>query len=481
MSSINYTPPPSLVPFFTSEKMVSLVVGPIGSTKTTASLLKIAYHAARVAPCRDGIRRSRCVVVRNTREQLRDTTIPDFLSWYPDGVAGTYIKTEMKFILRFGDVECEVLFRGLDEAKDVRKLLSLQISFAVMDEFRELHPEVFEQLQGRLGRYPDKKMVPPDPSRGFPGGCVYDDGTDARRLWGASNPPDMDTYWEKYISSALAGELPSTHVTIQPSGVSPEADWVQHLPEGYYETLMEGKSEEWIDVYVHAKFGKSLAGRPVFSSFNPEFHIAKHPLQPFRSSESPLLIGMDFGLTPACTINQLDPRGRLLTYDSLVSEGMGILRFLDEKLLPLLSTKYAGIPVLIIGDPAGAQRAQTDERSVFDIIRGKGLKVIPAPTNSISARIAAVEALLSRQVDGSPAHIFDPGAKEIIQAMRGGYRYRKRKDGEYEDKPEKNKYSHVADAHQYACLHVARGSDILPGRSRGRRRDVQTVSMGGWV
>jgi len=51
---------------------------------------------------------------------LRDTTIPDFLKWYPDGIAGTYLKTEYKFILRFDDVECEVLFRGLDDSNDVR-------------------------------------------------------------------------------------------------------------------------------------------------------------------------------------------------------------------------------------------------------------------------------------------------------------------------------------------------------------------------
>jgi len=479
---INYSPPPSLVPFFTSEKFISLVMGPIGSTKTTASLLKIAYHAARVAPCKDGVRRSRCVVVRNTREQLRDTTIPDFLSWYPDGLAGEFMKTQMKFILRFSDVECEVLFRSLDEAKDVRKLLSLQLSFAVIDEFRELHPDVFQQLQGRLGRYPDKRMVPPDPRRGFPGGCVYEDGADARRLWGASNPPDMGTFWEDYITRALEGEFDNVHVTVQPSALSDEADWLQFLPDGYYDTLVEGKPPEWVDVYVHARFGRSLAGRPVFTSFKPDWHVAKEPLEPFRTSSSPLIIGMDFGLTPACTISQVDPRGRLLTYDSVTGEDMGVVRFVDERLRPLLATKYRGIPAVIIGDPAGAQRAQTDERSVFDILRLRGFEVYPAPTNNIAARIAAVDDLLLRQVDGGPAHLIDPGCVALIDALRGGYRYRKRKNGDYDDKPEKNRYSHVADAHQYACLHVA-GDRVgfRTGLGRARKREIAAASVAAWV
>jgi hypothetical protein len=51
-----------------------------------------------MAPCRDGIRRSRCVVVRNTRQMLWDTTIPDFLKWFPNGDAGILYKTDSKFL-----------------------------------------------------------------------------------------------------------------------------------------------------------------------------------------------------------------------------------------------------------------------------------------------------------------------------------------------------------------------------------------------
>ena len=94
MSHLNYTPPASVEPFLQSEAFVSLIVGPVGSTKTTAGIVKIAYHAAQMAPCKDGIRRSRAIWVRNTREQLRDTSIPDVLRWFPDGQAGAYLKSE---------------------------------------------------------------------------------------------------------------------------------------------------------------------------------------------------------------------------------------------------------------------------------------------------------------------------------------------------------------------------------------------------
>jgi hypothetical protein len=468
---IKYEPPQSLVEFLMCEAFVSLVVGPVGSTKTTAAIMKILYHAKRMAACEDGIRRSKCIWIRNTKEQLRDTSIPDFLKWLPDGLAGAFMKSEYKFLLKFEDVECEVLWRGLDDANDVRRLLSLQASFAVLDEFREISPAVFDALGARMGRYPDGSMVKHRPEWGVDEkgnpicGCVTDEGKPNKHIWGATNPPDAETFWEEYLSNP-----PKTARTFfQPSGLSPEADWIKFLPTNYYEDLIEGKSQDWIDVYVHAKFGRSLSGQPVFRAFNPDIHVAKDTIQYFRSSTNPLIIGADFGLTPACTISQIDPQGRLLTLQDLVSDGMGSLRFIREKLKPVLALRFPGQPVIVIGDPAGAQRAQTDEKSVFDIFKSEGFRIIPAKTNAIPGRINAVDAWLTRMVDGKPAHIIDPiYCQHLKAALRGGYRYKVKTNGEVDDKPEKNEHSHVADAHQYACLHAGMGLTGTYGRSQAR-------------
>jgi hypothetical protein len=466
--TLTYAPPRSVAGYLTSDKFINLIVGPIGSTKTTASIMKIAYQAALMAPDSKGIRKSRAVVVRNTREQLRDTTIPDFLRWFPDQVAGNYAKTEYKFYLEFGDVRCEVLFRGLDDANDVRRLLSLQASFGILDEFREINKDIFEALQGRLGRYPSKL------DNGV--GCVKDDGSSNAMLWAASNPPDMDTFWEKFLTNPPE----NADVFFQPSGLDPEADWVSFLPDGYYDNLMKGKTDDWNDVYVHAKFGKSLAGQPVFRSFKSDFHIAKSPLIPQRmGADRPLIIGMDFGLNPSVTINQVDPQGRLLTYDALTSDGQGLLQFVTLRLKPLLSTKYAGYPVIIVGDPAGQSRSQTDEKTCFDILRAQGLKVVPARSNSITARVAAVDAWLSRQIAGGPAHLIDAGAVPLTRALRGGYRYKLKKNGEFEDTPEKNIHSHIADAHQYACLHT--DSSVLGQVYRPTAQAIKPLSSVGWT
>lgn len=478
---LDFQIPASLDDFFTSEKFIALAVGPVGSLKTTTAIAKILYHASRMAACRDGVRRSRAIWVRNTREQLRDTSIPDVLKWLPDGVAGNFSKTESKFVIRLGDIECEVLFRGLDDAQDVRRLLSLQASFGILEEFREINPQIFEQLQGRLGRYPDGMMVPHRPEWGVDEkgnpvqGCVTDAGESNRHIWGVTNPPDFDTYWEQFLSDPPE----NAHVTIQPSAMSADEDWSRFLPSDYYENLVLGKSEDWIDVYVHAKFGKSLSGQPVFKAFKRELHISKEPLK-WNPGGSALVVGMDVNLNPAAVIGQMAYDGRLFVFDALHAEGMGALRFLRERLKPMLSSKYPGAKVVVAVDPAGMQRAPTDEKTVVHLIKQEGFAVKPARSNNLPPRIASVDNFLTRIVDGRPAIVMDPqGCAELIKAMAGKYRYKIKKPGsmdeQVDDEPEKlHPWSDLADALQYLCMH-ADGGIMAGALAQTARREVKNA------
>jgi hypothetical protein len=479
---LDYQPVPSLAPYFAGTKMQNFAVGPVGSTKTTASVMKVAWEAAQIAPSRDGIRRSRYAVVRNTRQQLLDSTIKDWLKWLPDGPAGTFLKTDMTFQLRFDDVHCDVLFRGLDDANDVRRLLSLQLTGAFMDEFREINPDIFKALTGRIGRYPDGLLVPHRTEWGLDHkgnpiqGCVNDNGRPMKRIWGSTNPPDMDTFWHTYLSDPPE----EVNVVIQPSGLSQEADWIPLLPTDYYEDLMVGKNEDWIDVYVHGKWGKSLAGQPVFKSFSRDLHVAKEALRYIKSPNHPIIVGMDFGLNPSAVIGQIDMFGRLIILAALTSDGMGVLRFVQTVLRPYLAQKFPGASVVVVGDPAGTTRAQTDEKSCFDILKKEGFRALPARSNSPVARIAAVDTYLMRQVDGKPGMLIDPvEAKPLITALGGGYRYKYKKNQELEDSPEKNLHSHIADAMQYLCLHADGG---LRGTLMGaQKREIKSVNHRGWT
>jgi hypothetical protein len=344
-----------------------------------------------------------------------------------------------------GDIECEVLFRGLDDTNDVRRLLSLQASFAVFDEFREINKDVFEAMQGRLGRYPDGMMVPHRPSWGVDDkgnpiqGCVTDDGKPNDHLWGMSNPPDFDTFWEKILTDPPE----NTHVTIQPSGLSEEADWIHLLKSNYYDNLMKGKTEEYIDVYIHAKFGKSLAGQPVYkSSFTREFHVAKDPIEPIMSPDYPIIIGLDFGRTPSAIFKQRDPRGRVLTLSEVTATNMGIETFIELKLMPHISNHYPGFDFVCAPDPAGFMKQQMNELTLVDALKAAGFRCVKPPTNKPEYRIQAVERLLGRQVEGKAMYLIDPRCTTLIKGFISGYRYKQKRNGILEDAPEKNEYSH---------------------------------------
>ena len=137
-SIIDYKPAPTIKAFIKDHRQQALfytwIVGPVGSAKTTALFFKLIYMAMKQQASPDGIRRTKAVIVRNTLPMLKDTTLASWEYWFKDGVAGQWSATDKIFVLRYGDVECTVLFRPLDTPDDVRRVLSLEINFAIIDE-----------------------------------------------------------------------------------------------------------------------------------------------------------------------------------------------------------------------------------------------------------------------------------------------------------------------------------------------------------
>src|SRR3546814_6492205 len=151
---------------------------------------------------------------------------------------------------------------------------------------------------------------------------------------------------------------------------------------------------------------------------------------------------------------------------------MGAVRF-AERLGVGMRSRYAGCRFEVDGDPAGDQRAQTDERTPFDILRAAGIPARPAPTNDPVMRQEAVRAPLNRLVDGEPGLILSPDCRVLRKAMAGAYRYRRLQIGgqeRYHDVPEKNAFSHVADAAQYLMVGAGEGRALIRTGARDLAR-----------
>jgi len=436
---IDYTPPPTVGRMIASEAFYNFIVGPVGSAKTTGILFKILYHASRQKPGPDGKRRTRWVVVRNTAPQLKDTTINSFMTWFKPGQAGKWVSGRMMFVFEFGDVYAEVLFRPLDTPDDVSRVLSLEVTGAILDEFVEIPKEVVEALSARCGRYPSP----------------HEGGPTWWGMWGASNPGNEDNWWYDWLDVDDRGTRPKNlRFFQQPPAFSPRAENIDNLPGGieYYHNLCEGKSKEWIKQFVEVQWGFSLSGKPVYQTFNPDLHVAKEPLA--VNPHKPVVIGFDAGLTPAAIFGQQDAHGRVLVLDELTSENMGAKRFCRELLLPKIRERFSDNPLSIVCDPAANHRAQTDERSVLDILEQElGIEADMASSNALPDRLDAVERYLNWLTPAGPSYLVDKRCSTLIRGFRSGYHYTIDRKGAVAPKPDKkNPYSHPHDANQYMCL-----------------------------
>jgi hypothetical protein len=91
MRKIEYTPSPTLAEFHASNAFVRGVRGPIGSGKSVAACWEVYSRAMEQAPGADGVRRSRCLVTRNTYGELTTTTLRTWLDWFPEELVGKVV------------------------------------------------------------------------------------------------------------------------------------------------------------------------------------------------------------------------------------------------------------------------------------------------------------------------------------------------------------------------------------------------------
>jgi hypothetical protein len=219
--------------------------------------------------------------------------------------------------------------------------------------------------------------------------------------------------------------------------------------------------------YVKAEYGDDPSGMAVFrASFRGDFHIVDETL---LIPGYPLLVGQDFGRNPWSLICQMDHLGRLLVHEEIPGTNVGLEKHVNQHLRPrLMSDKYLGYKVALVGDPSGVAKGNVSEESCFDALARLGLPAFPAPTNDIEPRLRAVETLLGRQTNGGPTLMINrSGCPMLCRAMGGGYRFTKMKSGALRTVPEKNDkegFSHIADDLQYVALVVHGG--IVPEISR---------------
>ncbi len=433
-----------------------LLCGPVGSGKTTAMLVELARRTGEQDPAKDGRRYSRWVIARQTLKDAKSTVLKDARGWF--GAMADWRVSESTLLLDYGDVHSEWIFVPLDDPQDVKRLLSTQLTGVYINECVETDISLMSDIAGRCGRFPNGDF----------GACTW------KGMFADTNMPIAHSPWAEFIQNPPS----DWEVFKQPGGRAPDAENLNHLeqtaetmelPEDdprrlaqgrkYYERLCRLGTPDYVKRYVDAEFGRDLSGVAVFAdTFKYDFHVVDN-LEPVPSRM--LLIGQDFGRNPWSLITQMDHKGRLMVLEEVRGQ-TGLEQHVKQSLVPtLVSERYRGLPVAVVGDPSGRAMDSLFEVNAFRLLQSLGLPAEPAPTNDIEPRIRSVEAFLMRQVDGRGAVQIDRSrCPTLVQALDGAYKFERKDDpsGGWKDKgnesvPEKlHPWSDVADCLQYVCL-----------------------------
>ena len=438
--------------FYWDDSFVSGIRGPIGSGKSTACAFRPWRHLMQMEPDRRGWRKARWAVVRNTYPELKTTTIKTWHQWFPREMGAWQDEGPPTHVIRGDGLDMEVMFLALDRPDDVRKLLSLELTGAWVNEARETPKAIVDGLTGRVGRYPAGGG-----NKGW-SGVILD-----------TNPPDTDHWWYKLAEENCPAEFKFFR---QPAGDGPDAENLSNLPDGYYHRASLGKEPEWVKVYVRGEYGFVQDGKPVYPEFRERLHFADVEAVP----KWPVHIGLDFGLTPAAVFGQLSPTGAWRWIDEFVCEYAGAKQF-----AALLAAKIKrDFPQFTIGgitgDPSGADGSPADsEMTVFDIMNAElsksNMRAVPAPSNDFTLRREAVSVAMSRIIDGEAGLVIGPKCVQTRKAMAGGYRYKRVQvtgADRFHDKPDKNSFSHPAEAGQYLMLGGGEGKILVRREFQGK-------------
>ena len=468
--NLDFSTSPVVWKFLQSNNFVRGLMGPVGSGKSYACAAEIMMRAVQQKPSPiDGIRYTRFAIVRNSYPMLKTTTIKTWTDLFPENTFGPLLWTPpITHHIRLpsrGDaagIDCEIIFLALDQPKDVRKLLSLELTGAWVNEARELPKAVIDGLTHRVGRYPTKR----------------DGGATWHGIWMDTNPMDDDHWWFKLaekekmsgkyawqffkqpggmveVSGAELPDHPEANDHIFAGGkwwkINNKAENVGNLPAGYYQQMLLGKNADWIRCYAGGLYTYVQEGRPVWPEYDDNMMVGDPEPDPTQAIQ----VGLDFGLTPAAVIGQRLANGRWQILDEIVTEDMGLERF-GQHLLADLNSKYPGYQVLPWGDPAGMARDQIYEVTSFDYLRTLGLRAQPAPSNDFKVRRESAAMPMQRLIEGKPGLIVARKCKLLRKSLAGGYHFKRVAVGagqeRFRDAPNKNEHSHVGDAFGYLLL-----------------------------
>lgn len=474
---LNYTSVPTFARIHQDPNKYIFCMGPVGSGKSSGCIWHILLNGMCQVPQWDGVRRSRYGILRATYPALKSTVVKSWQNWFKDLVTITYdvpIRGSIKIPHPDGQtlVEIELIFIALDREEDVNKLQSLELTGAHLNECAEIPRAVHQMMKSRINRYPD--MASGAPINPF---IVADYNAVSTNHWlyniAEEEKPGKHSFYSQPpgLLRVDSGESDVEDLSGNCYILNPNADNLENLPKDYYEEQVYGAQAEWVNVMIMNNYGMVRSGRPVYPEYVDAVHFNQKLIGPIQGV--PIIIGVDLGLTPAAAFTQLVPgQGGINIFDELVTEDCSIRSFCEDILKPHLRNNYPKLSYELVIDPAAVIRSQNDKKAAAEIIKDCGLNFRLGKSNNQLRRKEAIVYFLGKR-DGLNV---GPKCNYIRKGFISDFKYEKRHTaqmivtddtvGLYKEKWEKNIYSHVHEALQYAALECTEGRTGKKRKSR---------------
>lgn len=432
---------------------------------------------------RKELRWTKWLIGRHTYPALIKTTIETWLQWFPQTqmrysptISG---RLEEPSIKNDGTiVRIDLEFYAMESKNIINDLMSLELSGAWINEATQIPFKTIDAAHGRIGRFQPVKGVSLDSF-----GVIMDTNSpDETNWWYRKEMVEKPQGWLFFVQPPALlkrkdedGRLiyvDNDGRDFATKGIRP-AENVENLKEGFYYWHKQtfGADPDKVKRLILNEFGTSVEGRPVYPEYSDAMHYTNRelPVQPGMT----LLMGSDFGRTPATVIAQMGIDGVLYVLEEITAENMSAEQFIEEKVRPVLIERY-GWPAckhINFGDPAGKNFNEVVSVSAIETWNRYGIRTISCDKvsedaaikgNRIEIRINTVSELLRRSYKGKAQLQISSRCPMLRKGFNGYYAYRRMRTGtdgdeRYTDEPDKNKYSHIHDAFQYLCVGVFKG------------------------
>lgn len=402
---VPYQPLPSGKVFHASDARNLLGVGGKRSGKTV-TMLRQAQMLSHEFPGNIGL------MARETFPETQEALIDPLLRMTPKELIARE-PTTLRKTLEFTNGST-IYFRGLDEH---RKSKGLTLGWAGIDEVDAVTEEDLIQLDGQISL----KGVWP-------------------MLMATCNPVSQDHWvYRRWVADMLPGYSYVRFSTY---------DNKDNLPPGYIEHMMQTMPPSWVRRYLEGHWGSIVLGERVHPEFSERLHVNSRLM--YRPN-LPVRRTWDFGNTMAVTFSQKRDMYGLDFLNEFLRKRLTASTF-AQMVAKFSVENFPGATFTDVGDVAGTHKESTSGMSPIDVVnRELGIRIQYEGGIGLSDSLNLVSEKLSQIVAGDTALQFHPKMRLVVEALNGGFVWKKNRDGSIlKGVPaEDETFEHVMDSVRY--------------------------------